>query len=322
MIGLGILGGDQLVSSAFGVSADGSVVVGGTDSPSSEDGRGEAFRWTQSSGMVALGDLPGGLFASAAVGVSSDGAVVTGGSASILSPTFAEAFLWEAKTGMVGLGVFPGGSSPYTVPRQISANGETVVGYARTVNGREAFRWSASDGLVALGDLPGPPFESIARGVSSDGSVIVGDATDVGVFAFRWSAATGMVNLGAPPGGYSSSAEDVSADGSVIVGDGGIAGTSVPTIWDQVHGMRNLEDVLVELGMGPAIEGWDLEEASAVSDDGTTVVGWGYHHGEVEGWIARLEPVGVVEVPTVSGKLLAIFAALLAAAALTILRLR
>ncbi|MFM6373314.1 MAG: hypothetical protein ACKPH1_05120 [Microcystis panniformis] len=70
--GLGGLPG-SFSSSANGVSADGSVVVG-----SSNIGNGnEAFRWTQATGMVGLGNLSG-WNSSSASGVSADGSVVVG----------------------------------------------------------------------------------------------------------------------------------------------------------------------------------------------------------------------------------------------------
>ena len=50
MLGLGDLDGGTFDSVGEGVSGDGSVVVGSGESPS---GR-EAYRWTQSSGMVGL----------------------------------------------------------------------------------------------------------------------------------------------------------------------------------------------------------------------------------------------------------------------------
>jgi hypothetical protein len=94
-------------------------------------------------------------------------------------------------------------------------------------------------------------------------------------------------------------------------------------IWDQTHGMRNLEDIFVEFGLGPAITGWDLEFATAVSDDGQTIVGWGFNPtGAQEAWIARLGSQSVVEVQTASGTMLALFAGLLVAAAFVTLRLR
>src|SRR5262245_14894759 len=58
---------------AYGISADGSVVVGwaGNSNPAGH----EAFRWTRAGGMVSLGFLPGGTdsYANAA---SADGSVI------------------------------------------------------------------------------------------------------------------------------------------------------------------------------------------------------------------------------------------------------
>lgn len=323
MVGLGNLGGVESFSSALGVSADGLVVVGGSSSPQSGS-RSEAFRWTAATGMVGLGALPGGEeYSSAASGVSGDGSVATGSSTSDLSPTWGEAFRWTEVTGLVGLGVLPGSEIPTTVPERISADGTVLVGWAFTENGREAFRWSEADGLVGLGDLPAGNFDSWARGVSADGSVIVGSALNPGPTSFLWAAATGLVDLGRPPGGNSSSAWGVSADGLVVVGDAGVAGERVPAIWDESHGMRNLVDVLVDLGLASDMAGWDLELAKAVSADGLTVVGWGYNpSGGQEAWIANLGQPSLVEIPTVSRAALIVFGALLATVALVTLRLR
>ncbi len=63
--GLGHLPGGNFQSSAFGVSADGAVVVGASESA---DGSVEAFRWTSSEGMVGLGDLPGEHFSASRTG--------------------------------------------------------------------------------------------------------------------------------------------------------------------------------------------------------------------------------------------------------------
>ena len=76
--------------------------------------------------------------------------------------------------------------------------------------------------FTPLGDLPGGSFESIANGISADGSVIVGQGISAaGPEAFRWTREGGMVGLGDLPGGaFQSEANDVYADGSVIVGFG------------------------------------------------------------------------------------------------------
>src|SRR5687767_6257395 len=76
---LGDLPGGGFESRAFGVSSDGSTVVGySRTSPT----RVEAFRWTRTAGMVGIDDLPGGGSESGASGVSADGSVVVGGGSS------------------------------------------------------------------------------------------------------------------------------------------------------------------------------------------------------------------------------------------------
>jgi probable HAF family extracellular repeat protein len=75
MVGLGYLPGDNH-SSATGVSANGSVVVGFSYlGPNCCNIR--AFRWTAAGGIVELPPLPGDQFTSA-TGVSADGSAAIG----------------------------------------------------------------------------------------------------------------------------------------------------------------------------------------------------------------------------------------------------
>ncbi len=227
MVGLGDLPGGTFLSNAFGVSADGSVVVGEGRSASGV----EAFRWTQGGGMVGLGDLPGGSFSSIAQGVSADGAVVVGQGH---SASGAEAFLWTQGGGMIGLGSL-GGSTFTSDAKGVSANGLVVFGQSQSPSGLEAFRWTQGGGMVGLGDLAGGSFSSTALASNADGSVIVGSA-DAGytngsvdyTTAFVWTAANGMraisdvltengVNMG---GLHLDAGTGVSANGDVIVGAG------------------------------------------------------------------------------------------------------
>ena len=75
---LGDLAGGNFFSAAYGVSWDGSTVVGESISASGT----EAFVWDPTNGMQGLGDLPGGDFSSAAYGVSADGSTIVGTSGS------------------------------------------------------------------------------------------------------------------------------------------------------------------------------------------------------------------------------------------------
>ena len=323
MVALGSLGGADFFSTAWRISTEGLVIAGASRSPSSGT-RTEAFRWTAELGMIGMGDLPGGLFSSSARGVSGDGSVITGVSTSDLAPSFGELFRWTECTGLEGLGTLGGNQIPAGVPWQISRDGATIVGWSSSENGREAFRWTRSEGMIGLGDLPGPVSDSQATDVSADGSIVIGIASGLeGVTSFRWTVATGMVDLGRPPGAGGSILLAASADGSIAVGDSPLVGDVVPILWDETHGMRNLVDVLEELGLGPAMAGWDLETATAISPDGLTVGGWGYNpQGDVEAWLAYLGEPSVVEIPALSSSGSVLFAAFLALASLLSLRHR
>jgi cysteine-rich repeat protein/probable HAF family extracellular repeat protein len=304
MVDLGFLPGTLLdFTQAFGVSADGSVVVGWS--------RGRAFRWTAAGGMVDVGVWPGYL-ASLAYGVSADGSVVVGWTPLVSAQSFGgQAFRWTAGGGMVGLGFLspPVSSPPISVAESVSADGSVVVGQdgAGTLSAgsdSKAFRWTAVEGMVGFGGSGGS-----AEGVSADGSVVVGGASGregsliYGKEAFRWTAAGGMVGLGVLLGGSVSDAHGVSADGSVVVGSSDSTGGPKAVIWEPIHGLRNLKDVLVK-AYGLNLTGWDLCSgsnnfnvalnpcATAVSADGSTIVGMGIDpSGNQEGWIAVIPGV-------------------------------
>lgn len=176
MQGLGFLNDEYPDSLAQGVSADGSVVVGGAQVSKTS---WEAFRWTAHEGMIGLGDLPGGIFSSAAEAVSADGTVIVGSSVSLNGN---EAFRWTADSGMIGLGDLAGGTFSSSA-LGLSADGSVVVGSSRSALGSEAFIWTAEDGMRSVQDVllsAGVDLDgwhlSVARAVSADGRVIVGDA--------------------------------------------------------------------------------------------------------------------------------------------------
>ncbi|MEB3123257.1 MAG: PEP-CTERM sorting domain-containing protein [Snowella sp.] len=210
---------------ASDVSGDGSVIIGYGYFLDEYTGieEYEAFRWTESGGMVGLGDLRGDRFYSVANDVSGDGSVIVGTSINVNGYGY-EAFRWTESGGMVGLGDLPGGDFSSSA-EGVSADGSVIVGQSQSVNGTEAFRWTESGGMVGLGDLPGGDSYSYASGVSADGSIVVGYSEGQ---AFRWTQETGMVSLketligaGLDVSGWSlTSANAISADGFTIVGNG------------------------------------------------------------------------------------------------------
>jgi probable HAF family extracellular repeat protein len=127
--GLGDLPGGQFSSKAYGISADGSVVVGYGHSSSGI----EAFRWTSATGFTGLGDLPGGEFVSLALAVFANGSVVVGTSYS--SSSDYDAFYWTAAGGIQSLKDILTNCGPdltgWTLRRAtgVSADGLTIVGY-------------------------------------------------------------------------------------------------------------------------------------------------------------------------------------------------
>ena len=185
-------------SIAYGVSADGSTVVGEGRSAANE-----AFIWDATNGMQGLGGLPGAGLNSRAHGVSADGSTVVGQATSASGD---EAFIWDATNGMRGIGYLPGGFFQSSA-KGVSADGSTVVGFSVTASGDEAFLWDAPNGmqslqflLTALGvNLTGWQLEH-ARGISADGNTIVGDGTNPSgqreaFIAFIPEPGTGLLQL-------------------------------------------------------------------------------------------------------------------------------
>jgi hypothetical protein len=70
------------------------------------------------------------------------------------------------------------------------------------------------------------------------------------------------------------------------VGWGYTASGQEAFLWDSANGMRELDQVLTTLGLGPQLAGWDLYAATGISADGKVIVGWGTNPSGVEAWIA------------------------------------
>jgi probable HAF family extracellular repeat protein len=124
-----------------------------------------------------------------------------------------------------------------------------------------------------LGTLGGDWSEAL--GVSADGSVVVGWATNAArqERAFRWTAARGMQNLGTL-GGRESKALGVSADGSVVVGEAWNAALQWCAFrWTAARGMEDLNITYAHL----LTDGSELYRANAISPDGRYIVGTGYN---------------------------------------------
>jgi probable HAF family extracellular repeat protein len=207
---LGTLLGAAGNSVAFGISDDGSTIVGWSNTtPGTFPTGNHAFRWTQGGGMQDLGSLQGSSGTSFAYAANQDGSVVVGvtdmpPNGAVTVPS--HAFRWTQAGGMQDLGSLgPGlGSIAYAV----SADGSVVVGAAAVAGGgTHAFRWTQAGGMQDLGTVNGLRWVT-ATSVSGDGNVIVGYADPTVALngslgwtlssnsrPFRWTQATGVQDL-------------------------------------------------------------------------------------------------------------------------------
>jgi probable HAF family extracellular repeat protein len=239
-------------TSARRVTANGAVVVGTYGDRDSS----RPFRWTAATGVVGLGTLPG-FSESYPTAVSADGAIVVGVSR-IPYDIYEEpcegrsrVFRWTAATEIEDLGVLPDASCSFL--GAVSVDGKVVLGQS----GGHAFRWTPEEGMEEIGVYA-------VRGVSADGTVVVGDIA--GAQGFRWTAESGIVELGGGPAFTSIYVNDVSADGRVVVGSGRTrpGGPFHAFRWTAATGA-------VDLGVLPGGSG---SGAQAVSLDGAVIVGF------------------------------------------------
>ena len=288
MIGLDFLTGTSILSRGLDASSDGSIIVGSDRSSSGE----QAFKWTQVGGLDGLGQLDGQT-GSIAWGISDDGSIIVGTGKTDASQ---EAFMWTESEGMQGLGFLDGATTSFG--RDISADGSTIVGNSGTdAATTQAYKWTESGGMEALGHPATLDF-SVAEAVSADGSVIVGTAGDSDEStreAFLWTEPGQWQNLGDLPGGVVfAEASAVSADGSIVVGYGTTDTELSAFLWDEHNGMRELKSVL-ESDYGLDLTNWTLTQATGISADGLTMIGFGTNpDGFTEGWIATIPEPSIV----------------------------
>jgi probable HAF family extracellular repeat protein len=166
--GLGDLSGGAVSSTAHGVSADGSTVVG-----ESEGAKGtEAFRWTVADGIVGLGFLPGGA-GSVARAASADGSLIVG---SAEGPLGTDAVLWiddavEPIDRSDGAGVLESHATA------VSSDGNAIAGYRVGGEAGAERAWLLGPGDAKPLELPDPDGQGLASralGISDDGGTVAG----------------------------------------------------------------------------------------------------------------------------------------------------
>ena len=308
------------MSEPSAVSGDGSVAVG---NGFNADGELRAVLWNSSGQVTTLGELEGYTYSSMASGISADGSIVVGianraeiiedenGNTHIYANKHNQAFIWTGETGMVSLGQLADAYKDSSMALGVSADGSVVVGKAAPSASEnmedQAFVWTEGSGMQSLGHLHDNEYASSATAISADGTTIVGDVTyhvsgEYIQEAFIWNEETGMAGLGTSLSD-DCYASDISGDGSVVVGVARIydeiegENTRNAFIWTEDLGMVLLYDFLAGLGM-EGLEGWWLEFASGISDDGLTITGSGNNpDGYSEGWVVHLDENTFSSVP-------------------------
>jgi uncharacterized membrane protein len=227
----GVPGGYQgrELSTSYGVSGDGSVIVG----LAWMKDRSAAFRWDSSAGMVSLGSLRGE--SGRASMISADGHVIGGWDRSLDGAGDRSAVIWW--NGLERL------LHPFSWMSEVIASNEAgtvLVGRGHPANFGHGFRWLAGDGKADdLGAII-PPYYNFDRfdpnistglGVTDDGSIVVGTSGSAPVEAMVWTPATKIVPLArylmdrGIQGGFEKwiilfEAAVINPDGQVIAGSG------------------------------------------------------------------------------------------------------
>jgi len=328
--GIGFFAGEA-TSYAYGVSADGSTVVGSSG--------GYIAKWTEGGGIEYVGgEARGG----AAYAASADGSTITGTRNDFAGsswPYGSGAFRWDSSSGYQNLndpsmgfgssglavtddgglvagerynaqeGVVWDDTSNATIPgtesiRGLSADGGYRLGVLTRgyggFFGSDTFR-IASDGTTEnIGHLTAAEY-TYGRAISADGSAIVGvdyrgnTGSTTDPVAFIWTDSSGMQEIGRLAGDASSVANALTTTGllgSMVVGQSG----SRAFLWSDSVGLVDLQ--LYLSGRGLDLAGWTLTEATGLSRDGLTIVGQGINAaGQEEGWVVRLSGAAAVPEP-------------------------
>ena len=182
-----------------------------------------------------------------------------------------------------GLGAGGGAFPSYAFA--VSDDGTTVVGSASSIG---AFRWTAASGMVGLGS----PL-SLARDVSADGAVVIGEVratSNASRQPFRWTAPAGIVVLRDPLGVIvRGQAFAVSSDGDVVTGVGASSTANQAFRWTPETGI---------VGIGWVPNNFQDSFGFGISGDGSVIVGLsGAPNTEPFRWTQTTGMVGLGDVP-------------------------
>ncbi|HMS54691.1 MAG TPA: PEP-CTERM sorting domain-containing protein [Fimbriimonadaceae bacterium] len=124
--------------------------------------------------------------------------------------------------------------------------------------------------------------------ISGDGQHIYGYGGLNSYYDFqlvRWNALGQMEVLGKFPGEEQTHLSALSRNGQFITGSARTPGRrNIPFLWTEAGGFVNIAEMLI--ADGNDLNGYDLNYATAISNDGRTIVGWGSRNGAWRPWMA------------------------------------
>lgn len=273
-------------SQAWGVSGDGSVVVGGGQNTTPANSH--AFRWSQAGGYQDLGTLPG--FAqSVAVDANHDGSIVVGTLFNAAGGP-RQGFRWSASGGMQALGVG-------TDLRAVSGDGRSIIGNFGTAP--DGFVWTESGGQQFL-PAPGGSGHVRVGGINFDGTIIVGQSMTDGR-PLMWMNGVVTELASATPDIPTLGSIGVSDDGRVVVGQGqDTSGNLFAAVWTPATGIIRFSDYLAANGVAVP-SGLTLSSCSGVSADGRSFVGSALTASDNQAFVATIPSPTTAATLTLAG---------------------
>jgi Matrixin len=256
-----------------------------------------AYRWDETHGWLPT--APAGSCDSNttfAMSVDNHGSVY---GLTYLSCTDYQAWMWNPRQGSVVLASpekKPDGTPVNTRINQVSADGETLVGWMEDPLQGTWYGtvWNSGVPSLVLTSL-GEPVDEVTA-VSGDGTLI-GGALFAGQLplgdGYRQHARGGPMEFVQPLPGDAAPAQPfaMSRNGTVMVGFSGnpfLSFNPGPFIWTREMGTMNLDEFV--RGQGTAMEQWiTLQSPQSVSNDGRTISGWGYGFLGPAGWVLRID---------------------------------
>lgn len=268
-------------SKAAAISKDGVYVVGrsGLTDVTGPHYFDRAFRWSRATGLQLLAPLATGQ-------VTSVGAVALDGTA--VGRSGRSAALWNRNGDPIALPGLSGASDSGAVG--ISDDGAVVVGTSTFESISISRPWKAGPWnslAYNLGALLGGD-ETLASAVGGSGSVVLATSyLQVSTQSFLWDGGCdGRRPIPVIAGFDSCTMGCINGNGTVV---GGFLSTGSSryraAVWDTRHGTQALDGYLASRGVDTS--GWVLYNVTAVSSDGSVLVGTGSLGSRLTSFIVR-----------------------------------